>query len=163
MEGFYMESLFQVVICLAKDWGLHYHERRGKHILRGNLHPLHLAEDFIYALEHLFLFLITAQKKEFSWVFIHNSLSCNTFAIIQLSQLSVNCSPRKYLLKCFIQAIEQDEGDCKTALSVSPEWLPLLGWCRSSEVSPPQLWAHAPGESQKRPVFSPFCRPQHYG
>ena len=73
MEGFYMESLFQVVICLAKDRGLHYHERRGKHILRGNLQPLHLAKDLIYALEHLFLFLITAQKKEVSWVFIDNS------------------------------------------------------------------------------------------
>lgn len=73
MEGFYMESLFQVVICLAKDWGLHYHERRGKHILRGNLQSLHLAKDFINALEHLFLFLITAQKKELSWVFIDNS------------------------------------------------------------------------------------------
>ena len=43
-----MESLFQVVICLAKDWGLHYCERKEKHILRSKQQPLHHAKDFIY-------------------------------------------------------------------------------------------------------------------
>lgn len=34
--GFYMESLFQVVIVPAKDWGPYYYGRREEHILGDN-------------------------------------------------------------------------------------------------------------------------------
>lgn len=77
-----MESLFQVVIYAAKDWGFYHYGRRDEQILEDKYQPPCHAKDF------------TCFRAFISWVFIDNSYlatllqSLNGINLIAIAVLS---------------------------------------------------------------------------